>query len=361
MDALRSVLALLELDDEADDTAPVQAEEDELPVLTESALGGDFVPLLERSVRDDGTVLLKLIQPGWGASGYYPREVLQRDGPRVFTQGTKGYWNHPTPQEEAARPEGDLNALAMELVSDARYEMGVAGEGLYADAKVFGPYQGAIEELAPHIGVSIRASGRATQGEAEGRKGPIIQGITTAHSVDAVTTPGAGGEIIRMFEAARSRPSSTIPIPQPMEESMNENDVKEMKEAIARAEAENARLRESLIAREAKELVREALGRTTLPQVTQTRLAVRLAANPPLSDGMLDAEALLERVKNEVAEETQYLNSIRDYGSGRIEGMGQSAPPATQTQEQLTKRMAESFVALGLSEASATQAAQQGW
>jgi hypothetical protein len=136
---------------------------------------------------------------------------------------------------------------------------------------------------------------------------------------------------------------------------------KEFKEAIGRVEAENARLRESLILREAKDLVREALAKTGLPQVTQTRLLVRLAAQPPLSDGMLDADALLERVKNGVAEETQYLNSIRDYGSGRVEGMGQSAPQQAQTQEQLTKRMTESFQALGLSEKEAANAASQGW
>ena len=152
-----------------------------------------------------------------------------------MTQGTKQFWNDPTAQEEFAAGRR-LNLLAAELVSDARYEYGVAGEGLYADAKVFGPYHGAVEELAPHIGVNPRQWPRP-QGEAEGRKGPIIQSITSAQSVDYVTTPGAGGEIIRMFEAARS----TRPITSPLEESMSEADqnaLQELKEAVARAEAE---------------------------------------------------------------------------------------------------------------------------
>jgi hypothetical protein len=308
-------------------------------------------------------VQLKLIQPGWGSSGYYPREVLQRDGPRVFTRGTKGFWNHPTAAEEAARPEGDLNNLAMELVSDARYEMGPAGEGLYADAKVFGAYQGAIEELSPHIGVSIRASGRATQGEAEGRKGPIIQGITQAHSVDAVTTPGAGGEIIRMFEAARSRPTLPIATTQPLEESMTEteNALNELREAVTQAQAENARLRQTLVLREAKEIVREALAKTTLPAITQGRLLVRLAANPPLKEGALDTDALLERVKTEVDEESAYLNSVRDYSTGRVEGMGMSEAQKPTVQDDVTSRMKESFMALGLDEKSAQAAAASGW
>lgn len=320
----------------------------------------DFVPLVEQAMRVDGTILAKLIEPGWGSSGYYPREVLQRDGPTVFVAGTKQFWNHATTTEEAQRPEGDLNALAAELISAARWQDGPAGEGLYADAKVFTPYQQAINELAPHIGVSIRATGRAVQGEAEGRKGPIITALTAAKSVDFVTEAGAGGQIVEMFEAARAR-AERAPSAQSLpnqEVSVNE---KEFKEAIGRVEAENARLRESLIARESKELVREALGKTGLPVVTQTRLLVRLAANPPIVEGALDADALLERVQTEVAEETQYLNSVRDYGSGRVEGMGQSAPPTTATQEALTKRMAESFQALGLSEASAAQAANSGW
>lgn len=171
--------------------------------LVES-LDGEFVALREKALRRDGTASLRLIGPGWGSSGYYPVETLQRDGPQVFRAGTKMYWNHPTMAEESERPEGDLRDLAAVLVSDARWEeAGAAGPGLYADAKVFGQYSQAVEELAPHIGVSIRASGRATTGEVEGRKGPIISALTAARSVDFVTEPGAGGRIVALFEAAR--------------------------------------------------------------------------------------------------------------------------------------------------------------
>jgi hypothetical protein len=140
-----------------------------------------------------------------------------------------------------------------------------------------------------------------------------------------------------------------------------QKELKELKEAVARAEAENARLRQTMVLQEAKELVREALGKTTLPAITQGRLLVRLAQNPPLQEGYLDATALLERVKAEVTEETNYLNAVHSYGSGRVEGMGQSAAVQPESQEAITKRLTDSFVALGLSEASAAQAAQNGW
>jgi hypothetical protein len=173
------------------------------------------VALEEKAVRSDGTAKVKIIEPGWGSSGFYPIEVLKRDGASAFPKGTKMNWNHPTATEEAERPEGDLNDLASELVTDARWiDNGPKGSGLYADAKVFEAYQGPVNDLAPHIGVSIHARGKAMQGEAEGRQGVIVQEILESpfNRVDYVTMPGAGGEIISLFEAARK---TLIPSPSP--------------------------------------------------------------------------------------------------------------------------------------------------
>lgn len=106
----------------------------------EVELSGEFIALQERAVADDGTVPVRLIAPGWGTSGYYPVEVLKRDGPVVFHRGTKMLWDHPTAVEEAAWPEGSLDRLASELIEDARYESDhPGGPGLYARAKVFEP------------------------------------------------------------------------------------------------------------------------------------------------------------------------------------------------------------------------------
>jgi hypothetical protein len=107
------------------------------------------------------------------------------------------YVDHPTPQEEASRPERSLKDLAAVLASDAQWmENGKAGPGLYATAKVFGDHAASIAERGKSIGVSIRALGQARAGEAEGRKGPIIEAITTGKSVDFVTLPGAGGAVL---------------------------------------------------------------------------------------------------------------------------------------------------------------------
>jgi hypothetical protein len=163
----------------------------------------EFIPLSERAVRRDGTISLKLIQPGWGSSGYYPREVLERDIPKVFPKGTHMMWNHATPTEEMERPEGDLRDLAAVTVSDPIWlEGGPHGPGMYAEARPFAGYANAIDEIGEHIGVSIRGMGRHTTGEAEGKSGRIIQEIAAGKSVDFVTVPGAGGAIVSIFESA---------------------------------------------------------------------------------------------------------------------------------------------------------------
>lgn len=319
-------------------------------VVSEAAIDGEFIPLVEKAVRRDGTIPIKIIAPGWGSSGFYPKEVLERDGPLVFTKGTKMYWNHPTPTEEAMRPEGDLNALAAELISDARYADGPAGPGLYADAKVFEAYQGAVNDMAKHIGVSIRASGRAVQGEAEGRKGPIVQALTAAKSVDFVTEPGAGGKILDMFEAARPQMATVH-----REVEVTEQ---QFQEAVAKFEQENARLREALILRDAKDFVRTAVASANVPDVTKQRLVENLCTNPPVKDGALDTETFATRINEAIKAEVDYLTKAAGYGSGRIEGMGGGQAQPEHKPEEIQARMKESFMRLGLSESAAEIAAR---
>lgn len=296
---------------------------------------GDTVPLVERAVRDDSTIPIKIIQPGWGTSGYYPPEVLARDGPKVFKAGTKMYWDHPTQTEEAERPERSLRDLAAELVTDAEWnENGPAGPGLYAKAKVFKPFRDALDELAPHIGVSIRAMGTVENGEAEGRKGKLVTALTGAKSIDFVTVPGAGGKILELFEAARP-----------------ETKEKEMEEKIKQLEKENAELREALLSKEAAEIVSEALSKAELPDVTRQRLQESLVVEPPVTaDGKLDKAKLESAVQEAVKAEIAYLSEV--VGSGAIRGMG-------STQQSDGKALKEAFKELYLRQGKTEEEAER--
>lgn len=181
-----------------------------------------FIPLVERAVRRDGTIAIKMIQPGWGSSGYYSREVLERDMPKAFPAGTHMMWNHPTLSEQAERPERNLNDLAAVIVSEPRYQdNGPAGPGVYADARVFSGYKETLDEIGEHIGVSILGAGVAEVGEAEGRKGRIVKEISQGYSVDFVTRPGAGGAIVSIFESAPG--AARLPIV----EALSNNDIGE--------------------------------------------------------------------------------------------------------------------------------------
>lgn len=302
-----------------------------VPAAEAAIIEGDFVPLVETSVSDDGTVALKLIQPGWGTSGYYSPGLLERDGPAVFKQGTKMFWDHPTATEDAERPERSLRDLAAELVSDAEWkENGPAGPALYGDAKVFEPFPKAVDELAPHIGVSILAFGKAKEGEAEGREGPIIKEIVSVRSVDFVTEPGAGGQVLQLFESAR-RPV----VPQKQEvKKVDEKEAKALRDANVKlqedldaAKAETQRLGEATLLREARDFVASTLKDVEMPDMTRERLVSLLAPKPVLKDGALDEAGYKVVIETAVKEELAYLSKAA--GSGVIKGMGSEAPTET--------------------------------
>lgn len=142
---------------------------------------------------------VKVIEQGWGSSGYYGRDVLQEYGPSVFAKGTKVFMNHPSASEDADRPERDVHELAGKLTSDAVF----SEDGLYADIEFYSHYAPIIAEMAEDIGLSIRAFGEAKIGEADGREGPIIESLIAdpLTSVDVVTVAGAGGRFVSLLES----------------------------------------------------------------------------------------------------------------------------------------------------------------
>ena len=142
---------------------------------------------------------VKVIESGWGSSGYYPASVLQEYGPSVFKSGTKVFMNHPSATESSDRPERDVHQLAGKLVSDAFF----TENGLVADIEFYSHYAPIIKEMAGDVGLSIHAFGEASVGEAEGRSGPIIESLVAdpLTSVDVVTVAGAGGKFLTLLES----------------------------------------------------------------------------------------------------------------------------------------------------------------
>lgn len=152
------------------------------------------------------TIEVTLIRPGWSANGrYYSKEALGRAVPTF--EGSRAFVNHPSLSEQKERPERDVRDLAGYYTNVRQADDGA----LKGTLNLIGARG---EELAPLIheaitkkpdllGVSINALGKTKMGEAEGRKGILVEDIIKAPSTstDIVTTPAAGGKFERLMNA----------------------------------------------------------------------------------------------------------------------------------------------------------------
>ena len=317
-------------------------------------LTGQIIPLIEKKANKDGVIPIKIIEPGWGASGYYPEKVLKRDA-GVYKEGTKMYWDHPKASDEKERPERSLNDLAGVLVSNGIYmEAGPMGPGIYSSAKVFNGFADKIDELAPYIGISHIAWGKANNGEAEGKKGKIVESLKIAESVDFVTTEGAGGKIVEMFESARNFNNSK----QITMSEINKEEFDQLKTSHQSLESENKRLKEVLILKDAHDLAEFELKSAKLPDITKERLLESISSKPVLDDkGNLDKVKYTEAIKKVIADEIVYLGKLTE--TGKIRGMGESQPiEGSETDKaKMKEALKTNFIRLGLSEKAAEIAA----
>jgi len=352
--------------------------------------------LCESAIAADGTVKIKLIDANrWGSTGYYSADVLKRDGASAFPAGTKMYIDHDTPAEEAARPEGSIARLAATFTTAAQYEDDPKhGAGLYAFAKVREILRTDLDDIAPAIGTSIRAGGKAVLGEAQGKKGPIITALTPSkfNRVDFVTIPGAGGKLVPLFESLRNRaqddndamPDSVIVIEADQTEgdqTMTDEQIKKLvsdgiaaamgtalpaalQEALAPLTQQTARLAEAATLREAENVVTQHLAHISgLPAITRQRLTPIIVREATVADGKLDTVALLACADRLVREEARYIENI---GGARIVGLGESVPADQpggsgnddQAEAAFNAELTTIFSNWGLSESAAQIAAR---
>jgi predicted transcriptional regulator len=137
-----------------------------------------------------------------GSSAYYPKEVLE-SGKGLFKKGLRIYKNHPSSEEKWSRPERSVDDIIGFLSEDAEYD----GKDLYANATFFPEHQEFVKSRAEAdvIGMSIRAEAQLT----EGKNGMEVAKFMAVHSVDVVTTPGAGGGFEKLLESERPKVSAS--------------------------------------------------------------------------------------------------------------------------------------------------------
>jgi len=287
---------------------------------------GDLIHLREGAVGQDGTVLLKVIAPGWGSSGYYSPELLERDLPKIYPAGTKQFWNHQTEAQERERPEGDLRDVASVALEPVRYMAnGPDGPGGYAKVRASSEFRQPIDELAglKALGVSIRASGKAVEGTAEGRKGPIIQELTRGLSYDYVTEAGAGGKVLQLFEAARKRPET-------QGDAMTETELREMRDL--RAEVKKMKERGAIA--DAAGVIAGFFKTVRVGEAIEQRVTARLLERnvPMTATGDLDQTALKKLWEAETKDEAEYVSKMS--GGRIVVNMGGITEAAKLTPEE---------------------------
>lgn len=286
-----------------------------------------------------GTARIKIIEAGWGSSGYYSEEVLQRDK-GVFSKGTQMFLNHATPTEEADRPEGDIERLVGILTSDAEYKDGA----LYAKAKIYPHYKPLLKYMGEDIGISIRAIGEVSHGEAEGKSGNIIERIASVRSIDFVTRAGAGGKIMELLENKVEKNIEETKV------STDNERIERQERLLQEAQKDNQNLREALLRErterllsEARGFIKEMLVESSLPDRTCARLEKELISKVKVSESGIDYDALKGIIRETIQEAMNELQEANP--AGVIRGMG-----SFKLEENYTERLEKAFLNLGLDE-----------
>jgi hypothetical protein len=177
---------------------------------------------------ETGRLPIQFISPGWGSSGYYSTEVISEAAESKFIPaGTHMYADHPTDAEDVERPGRSIKDLMAVVAEDATLS---ADGALVGEVDVVPAWRDLLETVRDHIGVSIRGSATdIVEGEAEGRRGRIVEGLVApCTSVDFVTRAGRGGKVLRLLESARANHRA-------IEHGVAESTVNDTREALQTA------------------------------------------------------------------------------------------------------------------------------
>jgi len=285
----------------------------------------------------DNEGLIRIIAPGQGSSGYYPREVLKRDGPNVFKSGTQMFWDHATEAMLKDYPVQQLSRQAAILKSNAFYDdNGPVGEGLYAKYKAFSDYKDKIAERAScgAIGISWMGYAQWAKGKVDGRSTKVAEAIVEALSVDFVTLAGAGGAIANVSESGKRKGEK-------MKVEIEESELTELRSKAAKfqehsdANTKLAKANEALkTSREAaaKATIAAKLAKTSLTEKAKEALTNILMRDVPATESGLLDEAKFNATLTDLEKEFAASGGQRSGDDGRVRlGNGGTATGSSDT------------------------------
>lgn len=158
---------------------------------------------------------VRIISAGEGSSGIYPIDMLERDVPAAFPEGTRMKANHDGLCEDG----GDIRRVIARTIDTPWRE----GDGMWTNILVAEGWSQYVREFGDIIGLSISAAGdyAAIPEDAEDaggayyydaagdRRKKTVEHLYPAemspyNSIDFVEAPGADGRIVAAIESARA-------------------------------------------------------------------------------------------------------------------------------------------------------------
>lgn len=239
-----------------------------------------------------------------GSSAYYSDESL-KEGAHLFTAGVQMFANHLSTDEQWSRPEGDVNNLVGVLETDAVHE---ENDGLYADLKIFEHKKAWLKEVAPYVGLSIRASGIVEEAD-DGT--PHLKSFTEVMSVDVVTKAGAGGKFVSLAESAKpgvlagahvvtESKEETMEFPKELAESLDAL-IKKMDAVLEVKPATEAEKPAPKKVEEARKLDVEALIESGLGKASRARVTAAFEGGAELEEAIKAEKELAAEILAEAA------------------------------------------------------------
>lgn len=149
-----------------------------------------------------GNLTITVIKPGWSKNNRFYSAELLKSRASIF-ENAKMFVNHATDAQDKQRPEGDVRDWVGTITGVHAESDGTIKATVNVHDESFKTNLANLKKAGNlnQMGVSIRAFGEAKLGEAEGKKGKIIESLIGCKSVDFVTFAGAGGQVESMSEA----------------------------------------------------------------------------------------------------------------------------------------------------------------
>lgn len=249
-----------------------------------------------------------------GSSAYYSGEAL-KEGAHLFKAGVQMFSNHLSEDERMNRPEGDVNNLVGVLESDAVFEE----DGLYADLKIFEHKKDWIKEVAPYVGLSIRASGTVEESD-DGT--PHLKQFTEVFSVDVVTKAGAGGKFVSLAESAKPGVLSQVhkelieskeedmEFPKELAEALDTL-IKKM-DAVLEVKESKLEVKPEVGVEEATEFDFEALIEAGLTRTARARVAAAVKGGAKLEESIKAEQELAKEILEEAGKSGAFEANLEE-------------------------------------------------